>query len=202
MKISPNQYTIMEALIEGPEYIRHFHTVRPLLLSLIDAGLIERCAPRTQNRHHRNMVRLTAAGCAAVEVDPKSVPAERVKVAPPPKAKLVLGKMKDGLAHEVRLRCEAFLRAFSKGEEPGTIVGQLAEQRGVTKPSIWRSLRSGGLLPPYQSRDAKRTAQEQHLPPLPRSSPAAVSRDGCPRCGVRGDIGCKHSRERLGVSFG
>jgi hypothetical protein len=43
-------------------------------------------------------------------------------------------------------------------------------------------------------RGITRTETEQRRAELPR-----VDRDACPRCGVRGDIGCRHSGERLGT---
>jgi hypothetical protein len=93
---------------------------------------------------------------------------------------------------------------LANGEHPQDIVGYLAEIDNVQRPAIWRRLIAGGVLPPYKSRSkpiARRTWRnltelEHQRQELPR-----VDRDPCPRCGVRGDVGCGHSRFPLVVSF-
>jgi len=61
--ITPNQWTILEALKEGPRWARSFQWVKPLVADLVDRGLIERCRP-PQGGAARNMLRLTEAGQA------------------------------------------------------------------------------------------------------------------------------------------
>lgn len=62
-RLTPNQWTILESLQDGPRWIRSFHAVKPLLDDLIAHGLVERCRPPFGAA--RNMVRLTEmVGCA------------------------------------------------------------------------------------------------------------------------------------------
>lgn len=117
MKITPNQWTILERLEKGPCWTRSFQWVKPLLADLISRGLVERCRP--QRGIGANMVRLTAEGCNFLDIDPSAVPTD------------------------------------------GT--------------------RKGRGLPEVR--------------PLPQP----VDRDPCPRCGVRHDVGCNHSRAPLGM---
>lgn len=74
-------------------------------------------------------------------------------------------------------------------------VCDIAAEFGVKRPAVYKALRSTGALPPYGV-----SRSDPKAPPKPRSKrkpvidPALiVFRDPCPRCGVRGDIGCQHS---------
>jgi hypothetical protein len=58
--LTPNQWTILEALENGPRWARSFRYVKPLLADLIAKGLVERCKPHLGRA--KNMVRLTNAG--------------------------------------------------------------------------------------------------------------------------------------------
>jgi predicted ArsR family transcriptional regulator len=58
--ISPNQWTILEALEDGPAWIRSFQPAKRLLDDLIDKGFVERCRPFLGRA--KNMVRLTEQG--------------------------------------------------------------------------------------------------------------------------------------------
>lgn len=118
MKLTPNQWTILERLEKGPCWSRSFQWVKPLVTDLIGRNLVERCRPPRGTGS--NMLRLTIAGCDLLEVDP-AVP-----------------------------------------------TGDTRLGRGLPPPAV--------------------------LPP-------AVDRDPCPRCGVRGDFGCPHSRLPLVVSL-
>lgn len=196
--ITPNQFTILEALIAGPGWARSFQTVLPLLRDLEEQGLIERCRPHLGRA--RNMVRLTKAGADLLEIEFESVPAEREAPTPAKKPRPALGAIKPDLPDETRQRCEAFVRAFKAGADPGAIVAQLAEAGGVQRPAIWRALRSGGLLPeklraPVRGRKSPTPAASETF-----QTAAATSRDPCPRCEVRGDIGCRHSRAPLATA--
>lgn len=197
MKITPNQFTILECLIAGPQWMRSFQTVRPLLKDLQAKGLIESCRPHLGRAC--NMVRLTAAGCELLEISPDSVPVERAQPKLEQKPKLVPGQIRAGLPLLVRQRCEAFVRALANGETPSVIVGQLAEAHGVQRPAIWRNLRSGGVIAPYKHR-ARRGPVEIAQATKEASVPDPVGRDPCPRCGVRGDIGCHHRKARLAAA--
>lgn len=100
--------------------------------------------------------------------------------------------------------------AYKRGEP----VKEIANRFGVQNPAVWKALRRGGVLPPYQpSRDGKggrpkgggkpgysatRLSKSvayidglQAGPPMPSTF---VDRDPCGFCGVRGDIGCSHRR--------
>lgn len=60
--LTPNQWTILEALQKGPRWARSFQYVKPLLADLIERDLVERCRPHLGRA--KNMVRLTDAGTA------------------------------------------------------------------------------------------------------------------------------------------
>ena len=112
-------------------------------------------------------------------------------------------------------RTATICRRFVGGAE----VEQLAQDFGVQRAAIYKQLRQGGALPPYQASDTKRAAARLRVkratsvgarngrtqpsqsaplgagkvvkgPDLPAAAP--VRRDPCFRCGVRGDIGCAH----------
>ena len=90
--------------------------------------------------------------------------------------------------------CEMYSAAVSDGESPTDVVRKLAIAFGVTRPSIYKRLRSGNALPPY------RTDRPKHGPRSPRNEareriePPKVHRDPCFLCGARGDVGCRHGR--------
>lgn len=96
--------------------------------------------------------------------------------------------------------CDSYQRQVSVGGDPAEIVSGLAAFYNVNRPAIWRRLRAGGVLPPYRS-DGPRKIKRRPLHELneDRDSQPRVDRDPCPRCGVRGDIGCGHSRAPLGM---
>ena len=99
----------------------------------------------------------------------------------------------------------------------GIPVREIAIQFGVQNPAVWKALRRGGVLPPYQPAKAGKSgrpkgggvvgytenrlaksaayisAKEDRQPPRPEGDP--VDRDPCFMCGVRADIGCKHLRK-------
>jgi hypothetical protein len=96
--------------------------------------------------------------------------------------------------------CEVYRKATAAGESPGDVVGYLAKWFGVQRPAIWRRLRTGGVLPKYNEgspigRKPAGIRENRTRTPLPPT----VSRDPCPRCGVRADYGCGHSHIRLGT---
>lgn len=103
-----------------------------------------------------------------------------------------------------RRTCEAYRRAIAAGESPSDVVAWIAKSDGVQRPAVWRRLRSGGVLPPYKSSEAhrkraKKRTQAEIVNDIDAALPPAVDRDPCPRCGVRRDIGCSHSRAPIGM---
>lgn len=102
--------------------------------------------------------------------------------------------------------CEAYRGLAATGGDVTSFVGEWARMLNVQRPAIWRRLRSGGALPPYNS------SPRGGFGPRPKrvrvrvtveSLPPRVDRDPCPRCGVRADVGCNHGYVRsLGVLFG
>jgi DNA-binding MarR family transcriptional regulator len=206
MKISPNQFTILESLKDGPRWCRSFQSVKPLVEDLAKRGLLERCRP--QLGRGCNMVRLTALGCEAIEIDAAKVPATRTGLKPiKPRDRWEIGEIRDKATPLVKTTCEAFLRAVRADTEVPVAVALLAERYGTERSAIWRRLRSGGVLSPYRPKSKAGRRQpyiprsERHIPV--RVLPSPVRRDPCPRCGVRGDIGCKHSgAAQLGMLFG
>jgi hypothetical protein len=215
-ELTPNQWTILEALEKGPVWIRSFQTVKPLLDDLIERGLIERCRPHLGRA--RNMVRLTFDGCIALEIQPSSVPAEREK--PKPNSKAFTPKL--GAVHAdarplARETCEAFVKAIGSGRTSGEAVAELAARYDVQRPAIWKRLREGGVIAPYAPRQnggkgrplgggeagyaaqrRERSLAYHEARPEPRPE-QFVDRDPCPRCGVRRDFGCTHSRAPIGM---
>lgn len=217
--ITPNQWTILEALKNGPRWRRSFQTVKPLYENLIERGLIEGCRPHLGRA--RNMLRLTAAGCEALEIDPATVPAERLEPKPNSKTfKPVLGDIKGDAKPAVRATCEAFKLAIRNGATSREAVAELAALYDVQRPAIWKRLRDGGVIAPYAPRQdggkgrprgggepgytVRRRERSIAVAQSRRTEPVAdqfVSRDACPRCGVRADFGCKHSRAPIGTQF-
>jgi hypothetical protein len=101
--------------------------------------------------------------------------------------------------------CQAFIRARASGEEESDIVGYLAEAEGIQRPAIWKRLRQGGALPPYnvrRERSGRLAAGIKGQSNEPKFNMAqVVDRDPCQRCGARGDYDCGHRRVRLGTQF-
>jgi hypothetical protein len=114
--------------------------------------------------------------------------------------------------------CEAYKRGLAAGENPTDIVGEIAAAEGVQRPAVWRRLISGGLKEPYAERQPNGKGRpigggnpgftvrriEKSITAAARRRPDPepdqfVNRDPCPRCGVRADIGCSHSKVRLGT---
>ncbi|PZQ55280.1 MAG: hypothetical protein DI555_07995 [Novosphingobium pentaromativorans] len=115
----------------------------------------------------------------------------------------------------------ADLTAFLQLDRANTVprIMQRLEERGlivVERYSCSRIVtivatgqRTAGVPGTPHWMDANRAARAEKKPksdpapvvrsPVIRSQPHAVSvdRDPCPRCGVRGDIGCRHSRAAL-----
>ena len=98
--------------------------------------------------------------------------------------------------------------AYKSGEP----VKEIANRFGVQNPAVWKALRRGGVLPPYQpKREGKggrpvgggnagysalrlqksvaAISAREGRQPVPS---IFVDRDPCGFCGVRGDIGCRH----------
>jgi hypothetical protein len=115
--------------------------------------------------------------------------------------------------------CEIYRAAVAAGEDTTDVVGQLATWFDVQRPAIWKRLRRGGAIPPYAPKTyggkgrpigggASGYSERRRKASLSRSTNRAamaaaprVVRDPCPRCGVRGDLPCKHNRTWLGTSF-
>jgi DNA-binding MarR family transcriptional regulator len=207
--ITPNQWTILEALKDGPRWIRSFQTVKPLLEKLVKRGLIERCHPHLGRG--RNMVRLTVAGCDALEIDAGSVPIERCKETPAPPKLVKLGEISGAATEETRKICERFRDALAAGKTSNEAVGELAALNDVQRPAIWKRLRAGGVIAPYAQQQSggkgrpigggeygyTERRRGRSLAEAARHEPRQdqfVDRDPCPRCGVRGDLGCRHNR--------
>lgn len=73
----------------------------------------------------------------------------------------------------------------------GKLVPDIAADLGLTKPTIYRSLRQTGDLPPYRVREGR---LERHAPRVQVPADIVrVDRDPCSYCGVRLDVGCKHT---------
>jgi hypothetical protein len=75
----------------------------------------------------------------------------------------------------------------------------LAAQDGVERRAIWKRLRTGGVLPADDTQVGYKAAglTREHRDFV--IGGVLVDRDPCPRCGVRGDIPCGHSRAPLGM---
>jgi hypothetical protein len=101
-----------------------------------------------------------------------------------------------------RQTCDAYKRMADIGGDPSEIVTGLAAHFHVTRPSIWRRLRIGGVLPPYGTRGPLRKKRRPNREiKQDKDCQPRVDRDPCQRCGVRHDIGCNHSRAPLGMTL-
>jgi hypothetical protein len=202
MKISPNQWTILEALKEGPRWIRSFQTVKPLLDDLIRKGFVERCRPHLGRG--KNQIRLTDAGCSALEIDSAAVPGAQFRqpAALHETKRWTLSPARDGLSGLIQQTCDTFLRSVRLGSTVPEAVGQIAETEGVQRPAVWRRLRSGGVLAPIRAYTGKRLRRTNAEIFTDAVDAVRVDRDPCQRCGVRHDIGCKHNPAPVGMMFG
>lgn len=99
----------------------------------------------------------------------------------------------------IRRVCDAYLEAVARGKNITTTIAWLSEAEGVGRPAIWRRLRSGGALPPYSTRTNKTARRTRSEIVIEKLFAPRVDRDPCPRCGVRGDIDCGHSKAPLGM---
>jgi DNA-binding MarR family transcriptional regulator len=217
--LTPNQFTILEALKDGPCWMRSFQTVKPLVEDLLARELVERCRPHLGRG--RNMIRLTAKGCDLIEIEPAVVPEVKAPEPFTPKPQRELGEIKADAPPETRRMCEEFRRRIRLGEDEKQIVADLAAQHDVQRPAIWKRLRSGGIVAEYAPRREggkgrpvgggvpgytaeRRRKSHDHSEAracvLAARQPP-VDRDPCPRCGVRGDVGCGHSRAPLGMTI-
>ncbi len=98
--------------------------------------------------------------------------------------------------------CAEYQRMLPKLGHAQTIT-TLAELHGVRRGAIEMRIRRGGLLPPYRvGTRIQRTRRQQAESLETANKRQRVDRDPCPRCGARGDIGCKHTRSPLGTVFG
>lgn len=105
--------------------------------------------------------------------------------------------------------CDLYREAIERGEDEGSVVGELAAMHDILRPAIWKALRSGGVLPPYRTKreggdgrplgggvagftERRATASAGWKARREASMPEPVFRDPCPMCEVRADIGCRH----------
>lgn len=208
--LSPAKLAILKALVDGSRWVRSFQGVKPLLDGLIEAGLVERCRPHLGRG--RNKVRRTATGCDAVGIPVAAVPAHRAAQRPKVGKARAYSRPKAGLTGKTKAICETYVKAMDRGESERDVVGQLSAAHDVRRPSIWKALRLGGVLPPYgesreggkgrpkgggvagysEDRRAKAVEATERRQPEPDPS-LYVNRDPCPFCQVRADIGCRHS---------
>lgn len=89
---------------------------------------------------------------------------------------------------------EAAIAEAARLYATGLKLKEIAERMGVQRPCITRRLQKAGILPPPKKtglggrlRLYVSTAADNDDTP-----PPIVSRDPCPRCAVRADIGCRH----------
>jgi hypothetical protein len=126
--------------------------------------------------------------------------------------------MSRGVTEQTRAICSEYTAAIGRGAHDGATVERLAVIYDVQRPAIWKALRSGGALPPYQphreggkgrpkgggkpgyteARRYKRQDSGTRLADVPEPVP---SRDPCPRCGARGDYPCGHSKAPLSMGL-
>ena len=94
-------------------------------------------------------------------------------------------------------RAEAMTAMYRRGVE----VRDIAERFGVQSPAVWRALRRTGELPPYKKlKTGRRAAGVCRESTSFQVLGERVSRDPCPRCGVRADIGCPCAPAALGLT--
>lgn len=115
------------------------------------------------------------------------------------------------------LICTTYRKALAAGEDSTAVVGELAAANDVQRPAIWKALRRGGVLPPYAPKSEhgqgrpigggvsgytelrRANMQSRQTRKIQMDETPRVDRDPCPRCGVRRDFGCNHSRIPLGM---
>lgn len=80
----------------------------------------------------------------------------------------------------------------------GKSAGQIASVLGKSRSSVMSKISRLGLA--RHNLDALGLSGHSAFnPPMVKVKAAIpVSRDPCPRCGVRGDVGCKHTRYPMG----
>ena len=82
-------------------------------------------------------------------------------------------------------RRAAYCRAFTAGET----IPEIACRFNATRQAVYNHLKLAGLVGP--------TRQLGEPVEIPEAQ--FVDRDPCPRCAVRRDVGCHHSRAPLGM---
>lgn len=211
--VSPNQFTVLEHLAHGPAWKRSFQTVKPLVDDLIGRGFIEPCRPHLGRG--RNMLRLTGAGCALLDMKLADVPAERIVT-------LSLAATKQKPAKHNRTEAASRLLdeietwcARTKTRE--TLIGRLlfrhpgfagllrlrltvTEEKEAAVRAFLECNPDGhdGDLPKCHGFGVSRPLRSAKIrlargpAPVISSPRALVRRDPCPQCGVRGEIGCRH----------
>lgn len=76
----------------------------------------------------------------------------------------------------------------------GVPVSAIAERFAVRKATVYKALERAGVSPTrMKNRRPRVNATTPGIPVRAELLPR-VDRDPCPRCNVRGDIGCKHRR--------
>lgn len=81
-------------------------------------------------------------------------------------------------------------------------VREIARRFNVQSPAVFKALRAAGVLAPYRRRGPGamvRGPRFEAIGDVPESQ--YVSRDPCPRCGTRRDVGCAHGSARLATGF-
>ena len=99
--------------------------------------------------------------------------------------------------------------------DKGWPVVQIAAHFEVQKPAIWNAFRRERYFTPAMKEGRKRSVRANfggnnggrprvYDSPPRYTEPRIVpdNREPCPRCGIRGEIGCKHSRAPIGWSVG
>jgi hypothetical protein len=86
----------------------------------------------------------------------------------------------------------------------GVDVADLSARYGVNRPAILRALHLGGAREIQKAAGGRKRGRKagRAIDPVvvaANSAPIFVSRDPCPRCAIRADIGCAHSHAPLMV---
>lgn len=208
--ITPNQWTILESLAHGATSLESLRAVQQLVIDLIERGLAERC--EVYLGRGPNMIRLTAAGCALLEIETSSVPAFREQplticeaLRPKPRkhnrtaeAKALLADIEawctksqtaeTAIGHRLFLH-PGFVGLLRKRMTVSPEKEQAVREFMTEHPFGWR-----GELPITHANGTRPVKRPSKGRPLPVTSPdiQPVHRDPCPMCGTRGDIGCRH----------
>lgn len=106
--------------------------------------------------------------------------------------------------------CATFKRRRADGETESAIVRDLSADYEIQRPAVWKALRRGGVIPPYNPKQPDgqgrplgggqlgwtRRRTEQSLATKKREAdrglPAPL--EACGWCGTRADVGCAHQR--------